>query len=66
MAAIEQLTNYTLILNEVERAGLLNLLERELRDTHAEARRTESPDYQDEVHHQETVLRGLIEKLRNA
>lgn len=65
MAAIEQLAKYTVTLNEVERAALLNLLERELRDTHAEARRTESPDYQEEVHHQEFVLHGLIEKLRH-
>jgi hypothetical protein len=64
MAAIEQSTKFTLTLNEVERAELQILLERELRETHVEARRTESPDYQDEVHHQETVLRGLIEKLR--
>jgi len=64
MAAIEQSTKFTLTLNEVEHAELLILLERELRETHVEARRTESPDYQDEVHHQETVLRGLIEKLR--
>jgi hypothetical protein len=67
MAAIEQSTIYTtLTLNEAERAALLMLLERELRETHVEARRTESPDYQDEVHRQETVLHGLIEKLRNA
>jgi hypothetical protein len=64
MSATEQTTKFTLTLNEVERAELLILLERELRETHVEARRTESPDYQDEVHHQETVLRGLIEKLR--
>ena len=64
MAAIAQSTDFTLTLNEVERAALLNLLEREMRETHVEARRTESPDYQDEVHHQETVLHRLIEKLR--
>jgi len=64
MAATTQSTNFTLTLNEAERANLLILLEREVRETHAEARRTESPDYQDEVHHQEAVLQGLIEKLR--
>ena len=64
MAAIEQMAKYTVSLNEVERAELLNLLERELH-THAEARRTESPDYQEEVHHQESVLHVLIEKLRH-
>ena len=43
-----------------ERAELLTLLERELRETHVEARRTESPDYQDEVHHQEAVLQSML------
>lgn len=64
MAATELSTKFTLTLDEVERAKLLILLERELRETHVEARRTESPDYQDAVHHEETVLHGLIEKLR--
>jgi hypothetical protein len=66
MAAIEQAAKLTLTLNEMERAELLTLLEREARETHVEARRTESPDYQDEVHHHEAVLQGLIEKLRRA
>jgi hypothetical protein len=64
MPASDQLKKITLVLDEFEHAELLNLLERELRDTHAEARRTESPDFQDEVHHHEAVLHGLIEKLR--
>lgn len=63
MPASEQLTKFILALDEFEHAALLNLLERELRETHAEARRTESPGYQDEVHHQEAVLQGLIEKI---
>ena len=66
MAAIGQSSYFTLTLNEMERTEVLALLERELRETHVEARRTESPDYQDEVHHQEAVLQGLIEKLRGA
>jgi hypothetical protein len=55
---------FTLTLTEEERAQLLSLLERARRDTHVEARRTESPDYQEQVHHQEAVLRSLIDKLR--
>jgi hypothetical protein len=66
MAAIEQSSQFTLTLNEAEHAELRILLERELRETHVEARRTESPDYQDEIHHRETVLQSLIEKLRRA
>jgi len=66
MAATEQSTKFTLTLDETERAELLILLEREVRETHVEARRTESPDYQDEVHHQETILHRLIDKLRQA
>ena len=64
MSATGRSTKWTLSLNEGERIQLLVLLERELRETHVEARRTESPDFQDEVHQQETVIHGLIEKLR--
>lgn len=64
MAATQRSTNITLTFNEAERAQLLALLEREVRDTHAEARRTEAPDYQDAVHQQENVLQSLIDKLR--
>jgi len=64
MAAQEQLTKFILVLEQAEHAELLTLLERELRETRVEARRTESPDYQDEVHHQEEILQGLIDKLR--
>ena len=64
MTAIEQSTEFMLALNQVECAELLILLERELRETHVEARRTESPAFQDEVHQREAVLQGLIEKLR--
>jgi hypothetical protein len=66
MAATDQATKFTLTLNETERVQLLTLLEREIRDTHAEARRTESPDYQDAVHQQEDVLHELVKKLRRA
>ena len=57
-------TRFTLSLDEEERAQLLSLLERTRRDTHIEARRTETPDYKELVHHQEAVLQGLIDKLR--
>ena len=45
MPANDQSTKFILALDEAEHAELLNLLERELRETHAEARRTESPDF---------------------
>lgn len=64
MSATKKSTQFTLTLNEAEHAELLTLLDREIRETHAEARRTESPDFQEDVHHQETVLKGLIAKLR--
>jgi hypothetical protein len=64
MPANDQLTKFILALDEVEHAELLALLEQALRETRVEARRTESPDYQDEVHHRESVLQGVLEKLR--
>jgi hypothetical protein len=63
MAAEIKSTNFTLTLDEEERTALLRFLERELGDTHVEARRTETPAYQKEVHHQEALLRRLINKL---
>jgi hypothetical protein len=64
MTANEQATKFILALDEAEHTELLKVLERELRETHAEARRTESPDFQEEVHHEESILVSLVEKLR--
>jgi hypothetical protein len=65
MPATEQVASFHLMLNEAERAELLRLLDRDLRDTHVEARRTESLEFQEGVHHREHTLRALIEKLRH-
>jgi hypothetical protein len=47
-----------------EKELLLNLLNRELGDTRVEARHTEfSYEWQERVKHEESVLRGLLEKL---
>jgi hypothetical protein len=64
MPANEGGSALALSLDADERAELLRILERELKDTHVEARRTESPDFQDAVHHREHILQGLIKKLR--
>ncbi len=64
MPTSDQLTKFILALDEVEHAELLALLERELRETRVEACRTESPEYQVEVHHHESVLQGVLDKLR--
>jgi hypothetical protein len=64
MAATKQSTRLTLNIGEAERAELLVLLERAQQETRVEARRTESPDYQDAVHREESVLKGLLEKVR--
>jgi hypothetical protein len=66
MPTSDQLTKFILALDEVEHAELLALVDRELRETRVEARRTESPDYQDEVHHHETVLQGVLDRLRQS
>jgi hypothetical protein len=64
MTANDQVTKIIIELDEMEHAELLKVLERELKETHAEARRTESPDFQDEVHHEESILASLVQKLR--
>jgi hypothetical protein len=53
-----------LILNEREWSELLDLLEESLVDTHAEKRRTESPEYHERLDRQEAIIRNLIEKVR--
>jgi hypothetical protein len=64
MKPVTESASFTLMLDPEERAELLRFLEQALIDTHVEARRTEDPDYQDQVHHREDLLRGLIGKLR--
>jgi hypothetical protein len=55
---------FVLVLTEQERAELLSLLEQAVTETHAEARRTEAPAYQEQVHRQEGAFRNLAHKLR--
>src|SRR5205823_4652325 len=62
--ASTQSLEFTLTLNEDERAQLLRLLEQEDRDTLVEAHRTDSPNYREHIERKESVLRGLIDKLR--
>jgi hypothetical protein len=57
-------SSFTVVLNEEERARLASLVEQAIRETHVEARRTEAPDFQEQVHHQEDILRSVIDKLR--
>jgi hypothetical protein len=57
-------SEFTLTLTEDERAHLLGFLEAALRDKQIEARRTQDPDFHKYVHHEEVVMRQLIEKLR--
>jgi hypothetical protein len=54
----------TLTLSAEERAQLLSVLEQAHRDTLVEDHRTESSDYRQHVQRRESVLRGLIDKLR--
>jgi hypothetical protein len=46
-----------------ERAELLTLLERELSEARVEAHRTHTPNFRENVLHQEAVLRRLLQKL---
>ena len=57
-------SSYTLALTAEERAELERLVQANLGDTRVEAHRTHTPDYRQQVLHQEDVLRGLLTKLR--
>jgi hypothetical protein len=52
-------------LNENERALLLDLVADALGDTRVEVHRTHTPDYRDDLQQRESLLRGLIDKLRD-
>jgi uncharacterized protein (DUF1778 family) len=64
MAANTLNKQYTLVLNEEQRAELLRILENARVETHAELRRTEAPAYRDELHHEETVVQQLTAMVR--
>jgi hypothetical protein len=65
MSLVTSTSEFTLTLNEEQRTHLLSFLEQALEDAHAEARRTDAPGYQEVVHRNESMLRGLIDKLRH-
>ena len=55
----------TINLTDEERAYLVDLLDTTAREKHAEVRRTEfSSSLHDQLRHEETLLRGLLEKLQ--
>jgi hypothetical protein len=64
MPLVGNATKGTIRLTEDERTQLLVLLERELRDPHTEARRSEPPNFQNGLHEHEELVRGLIDKFR--
>ena len=55
---------YNLVITEEERTWLLSFLQNTLVETHAEARRTDASGYKDQLHHEETMLRSLAEKVK--
>ena len=50
-------------LTEEERLELLKLTEGSLAETRVEIRHTKNRDWKDELHKEEDMLRGLLEKL---
>jgi hypothetical protein len=57
---------FTLLLTQEERAQLSSLLDQALRDKRIEVHRTDAIEYRKQVQQEETVLQGLVEKLRRA
>ena len=47
-----------------ERDLIIALLDRELGDTRTELRRTDTPDFREDVEREEKLLRELLNKLR--
>jgi hypothetical protein len=63
MAAAE-VKQVTLTLTEVELEELWRILDREVREVHAELRRTDAPAYREGLASEQSVLRALAEKVR--
>ena len=57
-------SEYQLSMNDEERTELLRLLDDSVVEIHAELRRTEAPEYHDQLRDKETMLRALTEKVR--
>ena len=57
-------SSINLVVNREEAASLLRILESSLGETRVEAHHTHTPDFRTEVLAQESLLRGLIEKLK--
>jgi hypothetical protein len=55
---------FPLVLSEEERTQLLSLLEQVLRDTRIEAHRTDAPDYREWIERRESIVQGIINRLR--
>ena len=53
-----------LSLTDEERDELVKVLNRYLSDTRVEVRRTRTPEYHEDLQHEEDVLRSLLDKLR--
>jgi hypothetical protein len=66
MSAPQSVAACHLELSQEERAELLRLLDEDLSDLHVEIRRTEAMDYRAQLTRQESILRGLAAKLRQA
>jgi hypothetical protein len=58
------MADFTLTLNEVERAELTLLVEIALKDTRVEVHHTHTPGYREKVEEEEKVLRNLLNRLR--
>lgn len=59
-------TVYQITFTAEERDELLAILEQSLSDLRVECRRTEAPQYHEQVRHEKCVVQALADKLRGA
>jgi hypothetical protein len=58
------IAQFSLALTAEEHAELERMVDQNLGETRVEVHRTHTPDYRQQVLHQEELLRGLLKKLR--
>lgn len=65
MATSSVLTSCTMTLSSEERAELIMLVSEALGESRIESHRTHTPEFRERVLGEQSILRGLLEKLRS-
>jgi len=63
MATTTEALTHSFTISEEERAELIRLLDRALAESRGESHKTHTPEFRDRVLREQSLLRGLLERL---